>query len=310
MIITVLHRGEDIPEPLMARRLLSELKNYVEEQSGYLLIATECKPYNRIVICTKPHTGLKGLLRYIIVALATLLKKSDIIIIQGTPLTPLAVLAKILGRRVYILELGNWPEAAHWYYYMIKGNKIANAVRNSLSITQLIALSIADKFITNTIEVYKRLGGRPVLKIPKHPPALHIENHAPRRYISYVGRLSPEKGVDRLIKAYLASSKRCPLAIAGDGMLKGLVLKAARHPKIQYLGHLTPSSLSRLYAETKILVIPSYSEGLPRVLQEAIKAGIPHILIPNNLAIARIRHTAIKVFNNENDLAAKLDELC
>lgn len=266
MIITALHRGENVPEPLAARRVLSVLKSYIEERAEYLLIATECKPLDGLVLCTTPQTGLKGLLHYIATVAASVFKKSDVVVVQGTPLLPLAALAKLLGRWVYVLELGDWPEAAYWGYYVVKGPKIAKVVRKTLSIARRIALAMSDKFITNSIDVYIKLGGRPVLKIPRYAPALPVENHAPRRYITYVGRLSPEKGIDKLIRAYLATSMRCPLAIAGDGALKGLVLKAARHPKILYLGYLGPSRLSRLYAETRILVIPSYSEGFPHVL--------------------------------------------
>lgn len=310
MIITVLHRGEDVPEPMAARRVLSVLKSYMEERAGYLLIATECRPQRGLVTCVTPQTGLAGLLHYTAAALASVFKKSDVVVVQGTPLLPLATLAKLLGKKVYVIELGDWPEAAYWRYYAVKGPRLAKAVRNVLSIARRITLAVADKFITNSAEVYIKLRGRPVLKIPKYTPALSTENHTPRRYITYVGRLSPEKGVDRLIRAYLATSMRCPLAIAGNGALKSLVKKAARHPKILYLGYLGPSQLSRLYAETKILVIPSYSEGLPHVLLEAAKAQIPHILIPSRLAIAKIRHPAISTFNDEKDLAAKLDELC
>src|SRR5690606_9187366 len=97
------------------------------------------------------------------------------------------------------------------------------------------------------------------------------------RHLLFVGRLTQEKGIHVLLKAF--SGTDYALRIAGDGPLKNLVMKTAEtSANITYLGSLDRPAISRQLAECSALVFPSiWYEGLPMTLIEAFAAGTPVI---------------------------------
>ncbi len=95
-----------------------------------------------------------------------------------------------------------------------------------------------------------------------------------------VGRLSPEKGFDVLIRAVdqlLESGCDVRLLIAGEGTersaLESLISELHREDRIQLLGH-QPDPRT-IYAAADAFVLSSHREGLPNVLLEAFACGLP-----------------------------------
>ena len=76
----------------------------------------------------------------------------------------------------------------------------------------------------------------------------------------YVGRLSPEKGMRQLIKAFkiVRSRLECELCIVGDGPLRSLCTReAARTEGIKFLGTVSDDELVRLYSSSHLTIVPS-----------------------------------------------------
>lgn len=97
-------------------------------------------------------------------------------------------------------------------------------------------------------------------------------------YILFVGRLVPEKGVLDLIEAYKISHSKLKLVIVGssdhkDTFYQALVTQACDN--IIFAGFRRGDELKALYKHANLFVLPSYHEGLPIVLLEAIGHGIP-----------------------------------
>lgn len=108
----------------------------------------------------------------------------------------------------------------------------------------------------------------------------------------YVGRLSPEKGVNHLLEAFEAATSKynnIRLLVAGDGLLRGMVEKiSAKCSQIVYLGWLEKDELSMLYSISDAIIIPSIvPEGHSVTAQEAI-AFNKHILLFNHGGLAEI----------------------
>ncbi|OGN04582.1 MAG: hypothetical protein A3B99_04390 [Candidatus Yanofskybacteria bacterium RIFCSPHIGHO2_02_FULL_44_12b] len=113
----------------------------------------------------------------------------------------------------------------------------------------------------------------------------------------FIGRLESNKGVDLLLKAIefsifnLKFSIKC--LIVGEGLLKEELKLKIKNLKLQdnvLLHGFAKDSreISELMNKSKILVMPSYNEGGPRVVVEALACGVPVLasrvgIVPNLL---------------------------
>jgi glycosyltransferase involved in cell wall biosynthesis len=113
-------------------------------------------------------------------------------------------------------------------------------------------------------EAARRCGGRDVRTIPNGValPASTGAEAVPAEVL-FVGRLSPEKGIEELA----AATQGMNLVVAGDGPLRRLVPGA--------LGFVPHDELGELYDRAAVVVCPSYREGLPLCVLEAMAHGKP-----------------------------------
>ena len=89
--------------------------------------------------------------------------------------------------------------------------------------------------------------------------------------VGYVGRLSPEKGVDVLLRVASRLPKTIFL-VAGDGPSRE-ALSAGAPANVRFLGRIEDPRL--IYAAADVVAIPSRSEGQGIVAVEALAAGAP-----------------------------------
>jgi glycosyltransferase involved in cell wall biosynthesis len=95
-----------------------------------------------------------------------------------------------------------------------------------------------------------------------------------RGYVLYLGRLSPEKGVETLLAAHESIADRVPLVIAGTGPIEQAM--RTRYPKAQYLGHLSGPGLDDAIRHAAIIAVPSeWYENCPMSVLEAMAYGKP-----------------------------------
>jgi glycosyltransferase involved in cell wall biosynthesis len=98
------------------------------------------------------------------------------------------------------------------------------------------------------------------------------------RRILYVGRLSPEKNLSSLVRAAGMLKGRVPLVLtfAGSGPLQApLADEAARAGvPVEWLGVVDHRQLPSVYASADAFVLASFTEGHPKVLLEAMSAGL------------------------------------
>jgi len=131
-------------------------------------------------------------------------------------------------------------------------------------------------------------------------------------YAVYVGRLSAEKGVETLLRAWRSLGKAVPLTIAGDGPLAPAVQEAAaQNAAIQWLQGVSHENVYDLIGAAAFLVLPSqcYEGALPRVVIEAFAKGTP-VVVSRLGAMAEIvddRRNGLRFDpGNPEDLAAKV----
>ena len=115
----------------------------------------------------------------------------------------------------------------------------------------------------------------------------------PHKYILAVGRITQEKGFDYLIDAFLQSNiEGYQLVIAGgidhsSSYANSLLKKAQKHNSIIMTGYADGEFLRQLYSHCKLFILPSYNEGFPLVLLEAMGYHLPILAsdIPANKQI-------------------------
>jgi glycosyltransferase involved in cell wall biosynthesis len=100
-----------------------------------------------------------------------------------------------------------------------------------------------------------------------------------------VAYIRPEKGIEYLLRAMplLRAGRPVRLVLAGSrdrypGYQQGLdqiVAANGLQDRVQWTGHVASRQLEQLYSEADIFVLPTLSEGTPRVLLEAQAKGIP-----------------------------------
>ncbi|MCC7449520.1 MAG: glycosyltransferase family 4 protein [Anaerolineae bacterium] len=95
--------------------------------------------------------------------------------------------------------------------------------------------------------------------------------------VVYAGRLSPEKGVRTLVRAWRSWGKEAPeLRIVGDGELRQELEQLAQGSNVRFLGLLGAQEAQRMVASSRLLVLPSEClEIFGLVVCEAFAHGTP-----------------------------------
>jgi len=101
-------------------------------------------------------------------------------------------------------------------------------------------------------------------------------------YILAVGRITPEKGFDTLINAFLKIDTDYKLVIAGSAESETNYLNqliALSDPeRVIFTGFVHGEPLQQLYSHAGLFVLSSINEGFPIVLLEAMSYGLPVIV--------------------------------
>jgi glycosyltransferase involved in cell wall biosynthesis len=119
--------------------------------------------------------------------------------------------------------------------------------------------------------------GIPVKEFTRRSPQPEGEQE-----ILYIGRLVPEKGQAVLLEALalLAKRGRRPrLTLAGEGALRPDLERLADElgiaAQVDFLGAVGQDQLRDLYERAAAFCLPSFGEGVPVVLMEAMAMGLP-----------------------------------
>jgi glycosyltransferase involved in cell wall biosynthesis len=125
-----------------------------------------------------------------------------------------------------------------------------------------------------------------VLPNPVRVPA-RVTDRAGRAQVQFLhlGRLGKRKGGYDLVNAFSALPEsmraRARLVMAGDGDVEGMrKLAAPLGDRVRVLSWIDMHERDRLLAESDVFVLPSYAEGVPMSLLEAMAAGLPCITTP------------------------------
>lgn len=123
------------------------------------------------------------------------------------------------------------------------------------------------------------------LDVRKNPSMWRRELDLPDRYILFVGRLVPEKGVFELLRAYAALGETLQrhfgLVFVGDGPCRPELENRAgsiHQGTIKFPGFVQRDQLPAYYALGEMFVLPTYTDTWGLVVNEAMACGLPVIV--------------------------------
>ena len=152
-------------------------------------------------------------------------------------------------------------------------------------------LSLSDVVVALSPGLATRLrpfcGQTPVVSIPNPvllPEVTLYQSHSGR--ILFVGRLEPGKGYLDLLRALARVFAEMPGAsavFAGHGDIRAAAQIAAEleiSDKVHFTGWLSHDSMRAEYRRASVFCLPSYSEGLPMAVLEAMSHSLPVVVTP------------------------------
>ncbi|MEW6997247.1 glycosyltransferase [Colwelliaceae bacterium BS250] len=187
-----------------------------------------------------------------------------------------ACLSKLLGKEFFI---------------KVHGSDINDTCRHPLRAKQIVwACNRAQGVIAVSEALKKRLVTLGVKKDKIHliyngvdKEIFYVEQHINRQnYLLYVGNLKANKGVIELISAFVALRAKHPnltLKVAGTGAMLSVmqeqVVQAGLHAAVDFLGSVAHNSIADLIRPARLVVLPSYAEGVPNIILESVACGTP-----------------------------------
>lgn len=210
----------------------------------------------------------------------------DLVTAHGHFFAPAAVIAADLldaplvfhAHNMYSADVGQSAEEREFYAAVER--QILTRARHVIAISDFIAKMCLD------------LGTEP-RKMSVIPKGLHLDQFAgdwrppSSATLLYVGRLSPEKGIDVLLEALAAIRRQgrdARLLVAGTGdsdyvaALKGLAKTLDLRTAVAFLGSVPGDRLAGLFQSTSVTVVPSHQEALGRVALEAMASSAPVVV--------------------------------
>lgn len=197
------------------------------------------------------------------------------------------LIAKLFGKKVILVLGGSLEDEA--------------IIRKDPLYKPLIYIKEINRYISSNIILYS-----PMListwKLKKYKNKICIAHHHYLNFdkfriltplskrtcvVGYIGRFSEEKGILNFVKAILDILKKrndINFFIGGDGQLRGEIEKYLNehvlNEKVNLTGWISHDNLPQYFNELKLVVLPSFTEGLPNIMLEAMACGTPVLATP------------------------------
>lgn len=231
------------------------------------------------------NKALEAIIHSVFAVLYAAVKRPDLVHIHAVGPNLVTPLARLLGLKVVMTHHGPDYERKKWgkmaKLFLKTGEQAGVKCSNQVVvISEEIRKSIAKKhgrkdavLIPNGVSIKNRPAFRPDL----------LEQFGLQQYtyIFTLGRFVPEKGFDYLVAAFQESglSDRVKLVIAGDADHASAYSEAlkeqARAAGVLLTGFIKGAALEQLFSNCALFVLPSFYEGLPIALLEAMAYGLP-----------------------------------
>jgi len=207
--------------------------------------------------------------------------------IGGSSLIIPLISAKLVGKKTYILLAGSEEKSADIAYNLFS-RPVKLLISTGYSIVDNIVIYSASLIQTWDLTMYRDK----ILIAHEHffdLKALTVTTPLLDRpsAIGYIGSLSEVKGVlnfSQALPTILNNWQDFHVLIGGDGQLREAIAASLQvgevTARVDLPGWLSHDDLPRYLNQLRLLVLPSYSEGLPNIMLEAMACGTPVLATP------------------------------
>ena len=239
---------------------------------------------------------------------------ADIIHIHAIGPGLMVPVARLMGMKVVFTHHGSDYERANWGWMartILKfGEKVSGLYANKvIAISDIIQVTLDRRCGRESTLIFNGVEVRNKAKAYSYLDAINVR---PNKYVLVVARFVPEKGLHILLDAYSKIDTDIKLVVAGDAdhetqYSRDLKSEAAKSSNVILTGYIIGEELHQLYSHAKLFVLPSFHEGLPIALLEALSYGLRPLVsdIPANERVPISKEHYFKV-GSISDLQEKL----
>jgi len=270
----------------------------VVRRSCYVTPSNNLKEFQGVKLKTlyAPHVkSLEALLHTFLAILWAKKHKADIVHIHAIGPAILTPFARLLGLKVVFTHHGPDYNRAKWgpfaKFILRLGERFGTYYANEvIVISELIQKTLLDKY--NRADTHLIYNGVPKPVIIEKSDYIKSLGLKSGKYVFALGRFVEEKGFDILIRAFSGIDQNIyKLVIAGDAdhetSYSRNLKKLAKSNNVVLTGFVKGKKLQELFSHARLFVMPSFHEGLPISLLEAMSYSLPVLVsdIPANRQI-------------------------
>ena len=239
----------------------------------------------KLIGCYAPRIkSLEAIVHTFISLLKARVFRPDVVHIHAAPML-LTPLARLMGFKVVVTNHGPEYDRQKWgriaKFVLRLGEKLGGQYANEvIVISTVIGDIVRQRCNRESNLIYN---GVPLPDKSTRFDFLDSFGIRPQQYILAVARFVPEKGLHDLIEAFRGVHGDYQLVIAGDAdhetaYSRKLRNMAAQDERIILTGYITGEKLNQVFSHARLFCLPSFHEGLPIALLEAMSYGLPVIV--------------------------------
>lgn len=297
--------------PLIA---IKGCKVRVFRKAPYIHKINACKVFREIQFCdlwTPKNKNLETIVHSLLASIICLWERPDIVHIHNIGPSLILPLLKLSRLTTVVTYHSPNYEHAKWSGFAKKCLKIGEEFIRRWADQVIFVSRTQEQLVDCKNKVYIPNGA--IIPDPtSSTDQLTQRGIMPGEYILAVARYSPEKGLHDLIEAFKGLDCHHKLVIAGDADCETDYSRQLRQlanddDRVILTGYIDGDCLCQVYTHADLFVLPSYHEGLPMALLEAISYGLS-VLVSDIPANREVRLPSERYFRcgDVEDLKAKI----
>jgi len=174
----------------------------------------------------------------------------------------------------------------HFYHSLSRPLQALTRWVFSLPASCVVLGSAARRFVIEELGVAPERVDIVINGVPEHTHARRVAGDSAVQRVLFLGNLSERKGVSDLLQALALpgfDTAHLEVTLAGGGDVHAYETKSRAlgiNGFVRFAGWSDQQQAARMMARTDVLVLPSYDEGLPLVILEALANGVAVVCSP------------------------------